>query len=478
MISPQNGCPSRPPTRLQRKILAVIALAVVGLIGDLHVSAQSSSLPVFPGAQGFGSTTRAAYGGSVAPVILRVTNLNDSGAGSLRAALTDTRPRVVIFEVSGVIALQSIINIMSPYITIAGATAPSPGISVRDDAIQVQTHDVLIQHLRARVGPLKVSSGYAADGFAAYTGSKNVVFDHLSIAWAVDGSIDISSGPIDERDITISNSLIGEHLRNAGGSVKQNHSRAIAVQNGSKRIAILRNVFAHVGQRLPFMKADTAAVIANNLIYDQFQDIGMYLDDPDAINMPSYASIVGNRWVQGPSSSLFMLSILQGITVRSGIDPGSRVYRSDNSFVGAKYTLPYRNEATWGDPTVGTAPSQAPLAGLTLVPSSDVEADLLSGVGARPLDRDAVDKRIISQIVGRTGRYVDNPSDVGGYPSLAMNTRALTVPANPHGLSSSGSGYTILEQWLHMYAAAVEGRGTVITTAPPAAPTNVRVVSN
>ena len=226
------------------------------------------------------------------------------------------------------------------------------------------------------------------------------------------------------------------------------------------------------------MKADTATVIANNLIYDQFQDIGMYLDDPDAVNMPSYASIVGNRWVQGPSSSLFNLSILQGITVRSGIDPGSRVYRSDNSFVGAKYTVPYRNEATWGDPTVGTAPSQSPLTGLTLVPSSDVEAYLLPGVGARPLDRDAVDKRIISQIVGRTGRYVDSPSDVGGYPSLAMNTRALTVPANPHALSASGSGYTILEQWLHQYAAAVEGRGTATTTAPPAAPTNVRVVSN
>ena len=137
MISPQSGCSSKPTIRFQRSILVVGALALVFLMGDPHGFAQSPGLPVFPGAQGFGSTTRAAYGGSVAPVILRVTNRNDSGAGSLRAALTDPRPRVVIFEVSGTIALQSIINIMSPYLTVAGATAPSPGISVRDDAIQV-----------------------------------------------------------------------------------------------------------------------------------------------------------------------------------------------------------------------------------------------------------------------------------------------------------------------------------------------------
>jgi len=83
---------------------------------------------------GFGTSTPAGRGGA----ILRVTNLNDAGAGSLRAALEATGPRTVIFEVGGMIDLSDDIYITSPYLTVAGQTAPSPGITLRYAGLQIR----------------------------------------------------------------------------------------------------------------------------------------------------------------------------------------------------------------------------------------------------------------------------------------------------------------------------------------------------
>jgi hypothetical protein len=109
---------------------------------------QTSPLPVFPGAIGFGSTTVAGRGGQV----LKVINLNPSGPGSLHAAVSASGPRVVVFEVSGTIRITSDMVIQNPYITIAGQTAPSPGILIRGAALTIATHDVLVQHIRVRAG--------------------------------------------------------------------------------------------------------------------------------------------------------------------------------------------------------------------------------------------------------------------------------------------------------------------------------------
>src|SRR5437016_1081601 len=117
-----------------------------------RVAAQTATLPIVPGAQGFGTSTRAAYACGSAPAVLRVTNLNDSGTGSLRTALTTTGPRVIIFETSGTILLSSDVNIMEPCLTVAGQTAPSPGITIRNGGLNFYAHDVLVQHIRIRPG--------------------------------------------------------------------------------------------------------------------------------------------------------------------------------------------------------------------------------------------------------------------------------------------------------------------------------------
>src|SRR3989338_8925371 len=128
--------------------LAVI-LAAMLLAGSVY------AIPAFPGAQGFGTDTPAGSGRHFAAPstqIIKVTNLNDAGPGSLSAALEASGPRIIVFETSGTITLTSRIIVVNPYFTVAGQTAPSPGITLKNFGIAPRTHDGLIQHIRVRVG--------------------------------------------------------------------------------------------------------------------------------------------------------------------------------------------------------------------------------------------------------------------------------------------------------------------------------------
>src|SRR5262245_263844 len=104
--------------------------------------------PAFPGAEGFGAETVGGRGG----VVLEVTNLNDSGPGSLRQAIEVRGPRIVVFRVDGTIENKSPLQIEHPHLTIAGQSAPGGGITLRGEEVRVQTHDVVIRHLRIRTG--------------------------------------------------------------------------------------------------------------------------------------------------------------------------------------------------------------------------------------------------------------------------------------------------------------------------------------
>ena len=149
---------------------------------------------VLPGVTGFGLDSRAGQGGKV----IRVTNLDAAGPGSLRAALDADGPRIVVFEVGGVIDLNlKSLSIKKPYLTLAGQTAPSPGITTIRGAIYISTHDVLIQHLRVRPGDAgrPKRSGWEPDGISTSGGNAyNIVIDHCSISWAVDENLS-ASGP-------------------------------------------------------------------------------------------------------------------------------------------------------------------------------------------------------------------------------------------------------------------------------------------
>src|SRR5688572_23514574 len=187
----------------------VLALSVLAAIA----AARAYAVPVIPGAAGYGMSTPAGRGGAV----YRVTNLKTDGAGSLKACIDATGPRTCIFEISGTITLTSEVTIRNGKLTIAGQTAPSPGIMIRGAGFKIHTSDVLMQHLRFRVGddPNGPDPGnrdaLKIEGTADVPVT-NVVIDHCSFSWSID-EIASTWGPHD--NITFSNNIFAEPLHDS-----------------------------------------------------------------------------------------------------------------------------------------------------------------------------------------------------------------------------------------------------------------------
>jgi len=242
-----------------------------------------SDLPVFPGAEGFGTDTLGGRGGRV----IRVTTLADDGEGSLRDALAKDEPRVIVFEVGGTIWLERDLVITHPFVTIAGQTAPPPGITLAGTTgFIIQTHDVLLQHLRVRVGDLPgwmhpqdrdgIMVLGSDDGSAeAY----NVVIDHCSISWAIDENINLWYQNV--YDVTIRHCIVSEGLYNSLHP-KGQHSCGLLVGKYARRVSVIGNLFAHNSRRNPRVADGCSALVINNVIYNsksasiQFQNLVEY----------------------------------------------------------------------------------------------------------------------------------------------------------------------------------------------------------
>ena len=457
---------------------------LVVLVLSVTMAAQTS-LSVVPGAFGFGMTTRAAYGGSAAPQVLRVQNLNPAGGGSLRAALEAPGPRIVIFETSGTINLQEQnIDVLNPYLTIAGQTAPSPGITVRGGGINIWTHDVLVQHLRIRPGDGGAVLPPTADHDATYVYGPNaekphhVVYDHCSFSWGGGKLLIVATNHATDAQIGIWRSVFSEALYWAKNidpaSRAQGQVGSLAVLIGhSPNTSILQSLFAHNGDRNPEIHEAAPTYLANNVVYDWGGDENgypwatfFYVDNFLGAMLPTTATIVNNVYIAGPSA-IAKNQPLYAIGYWTGW-PGSRVHVSGNVLVGGVQAFDIRPEVP--DPRVGTPPVTVP--GFVPLAGSQVEAFVLAHAGARPSDRDAVDLRIVNDVRTRTGRMITSQDQVGGWPALPATVRALTLPANPHAVSPSG--YTTLELWLHQFAQQVEGG------APPpsilAPPNRIRIL--
>ena len=399
-------------------------------------AAPVPDLPVFPGAEGFGSHTPAGRGGAV----YKVSNLNSSGQGSLRACVEASGPRVCIFEISGTIDMRgSDLNIRNPFLTLAGHTAPGP-ILIKDGTLTILTHDVLIRHISIRRGDR--SSGKDALALSAGNGDiYNLVIDHVSISWATDENIGawIPSGRGREiRDITISNTIISEPL-------KQNNYAGVLFGSGTpgfSKISLIRNLFSQNQQRNPKYSGGSYANI-NNVIYN-WKNLGIDHGPPRI-----EGSIVGNVFISGIATTS------RPINFRSSVPADSEIFLDDNMWDG---NVP-SNQWTLVQGSSVTAAGSPPVwpQELTTLPSSQVEVYVLGNVGSRPGDRDPVDNRVVQTVKDRQGSYVDSQNDVGGWPNIQEIQRSLTIPDNPSG-DDDGDGYTNLEEWLHDYAAEVEGR--------------------
>ena len=143
---------------------------------------MQAKIPAFPGAEGGGMYSLGGRGGKV----ITVTNLNDDGEGSFRWACEQGGARIVVFNVSGIINLKTPIEVMAPYITIAGQTAPGDGVCIAGQSFQVNTHDVVVRHMRFRRGSTDV--WYREDSFGGNPVG-NIMIDHCSCEWGLDENI-------------------------------------------------------------------------------------------------------------------------------------------------------------------------------------------------------------------------------------------------------------------------------------------------
>lgn len=384
--------------------------------------------------------TPAGRGGK----IIKVTTLADSGQGSLRSALEESSPRIIVFEVGGTISLKKNLYISHPFITLAGQTAPSPGILLKGAGIIIATNDVLIQHLRIRcgddtTGPVPGSR----DALKIVNPSYNVVVEHVSTSWAIDENMSIWSNlkASGVQNVTISKCIISEGLNN---SIHPDgpHSKGFLIGSNTKNLALIGNLFAHNMSRNPLVYGNTSLTAANNLFYNT--GTSSYIHFSDGWNQgPSKASILDNIFIDGPNTPANCCAIKVGKDT-----PETKVFLLRNIYSGKIMC-----NSIASDVVVSSPPAQIlPLGALDRAPT---EGGILSNVGARPADRDAVDERILREVRMRSGKIIDSQKQVGGWPSLRETFRPFKIPPNPGG-DDDGDGYTNIEETLQKMATEVE----------------------
>lgn len=487
---------------IRNSIISSIASSVTSMHAATGVG---GALPIVPFAFGYGMETRGAYGlAGVNPTLLYVDNLNDSGAGSMRAAVEASGPRIVIFRISGTIVLDSDINITHPYITIAGQTAPSPGITIRGaDAASVSaggllthTHDILVQHIRIRPGDggpvLFSTSGHEATNIydqgyftAIGGGTYNIVFDHCSISWGA-AKLTTVYAIQNNAHVTFWKCIFSEALFRAknvtddwaAGDRVTSLAMALGDAGGiDYNITIYGCLFAHNCGRNPELGSGINAQIINNVFYDWGKDPNFGQSWGTFIYVPNgtqiwQADIIGNVYIAGPGTGPF--STYYAVGVYSGYD-GSAYYLNDNVIDStANPVVLLDDHASYaGGNNFRVFSPVLPQVGYTILSGASTKAAVLASAGARPSDRDAVDTRVAGEVtsydgvVGASSAFIiggavtpikgrlTSQDDAGGWPTLAVNTNTFTVPSNPH--SNSGDGYTNLEKTLQAAATAVGG---------------------
>ncbi|WP_192456555.1 pectate lyase family protein [Musicola keenii] len=411
------------------------------LFGASVLSAQAASTAA-PDLKGFGTDTVAGSGGK----IIRVTTLAASGSGSLREALATKGPRIIVFEVGGVIDLnEADLKLSEPYVTIAGQTAPSPGISLIKGGMVISTHDVLMQHIRFRIGDAghAKKSGFEKDVSLYGPNAYNVVVDHCSFAWGTDENLSVSGPRYDGQsgtahNVTFSNNIIAEGLYNSSHS-KGIHSMGTLVHDNVTNAAIIGNLYAHNNERNPWFKGGSTGVIVNNLIYNPGVwaiRVGAIQSEWEGKTLPENpkVAIAGNVMYYGANTT-------SGLALVGSNTTGGSVWMNDN--------LAYNTAGKAVSQTSGTGITQlksAPVwpTGLTAISANSVVGQVTQKAGARPNDRDSVDQRIVSNFQKRTGAFVDSQDDVGGYPTATAVKRTLTVPSSN------------VDAWLQQLAKALE----------------------
>lgn len=399
-----------------RGLLKLVALLSLGLAA---IAQPLAAHPADP--------TTGGMGGQ----IIRVTSLAKDGPGSLAEALATPGKRIIVFEVGGAIDLErTTLTITQPDVTIAGQTAPSPGITILRGGIDVRTHDVIFSNLRVFTGVdgQALRSGWEADAFSTVAAA-NVVIENCTFLWAIDENMSASgprfSGetPADWRsgtshNIIFRNNIAAEGLANASHP-KGEHSKGSLVHDNATGIVFERNIWAHNVERSPLVKGGAQVLMINNLIYDPEHRAVHYnlMDLEWAGHEPITGEItaVGNVLRGGNSTDDGMPFLMLG-----GVGDLAYYGRDNRAVDRHGNALPlFGRYGETSATLINAAHPLASLAGYDILPSGDVETTLLASAGARPWDRGQEETRILFFIAEGRGEVIDSEEEVGGYPVIA-----------------------------------------------------------
>jgi hypothetical protein len=443
-------------------------------------------VPAFPGAEGFGSDTPGGRGGTV----LIVTSLEDYHPhrdapipGTLRWALDQPRPRIVVFRVTGIIHLTSplvIGDLEDPqtanscsYLTLAGQSAPGGGITIADQPLVIGggVHDVIIRHLRVRNTPI--------DGISFTRGSRRVVIDHCSVSWATDENFGFYGS---NTDVSIQNCIVAECLRH-GGHRKGTHSMGFLISRGADRVSLHHNFIAANDARNPQFVGNNSilrdrARFGNPFpVFDMRNNIIYNCRTWTRLNHGAQTNIIRNLYVKGPDGHEMPVFFF------FNDQDNTRAWLEGNEFswkespvdqwsmvsVGCEYLTPEQLERTQQDVSLCRADAPFPAPPTTQVPVSQLPQHVIPTVGALP--HDPVDSRLIAEFHHGTGssgapnRTHDTPvpspdpgepppdSDGDGIPDTWEQQHSLD-PHDPSDavLTSARSPYTCIEEYLNQRA--------------------------
>jgi len=373
-------------------------------------------IPAFPGAEGFGAWASGGRGGTV----YYVTNLNDSGPGSLREGIEQEGPRTIVFGISGTIQLKSQLIIRHPNITIAGQTAPGDGICIRDFGLTVDADNVIIRHMRFRLGDVAGAVSDAASGRF----NKHIIIDHCSFSW----SIDECASFYDNDSSTVQWCLIAESLND---SYHPKGKHGYGAVWGGKSASYHHNLFAHHTSRNPRINGSRyhhepekdLSDTRNNVIYN-WGNNSAYGGEMGKQNF------VANYFKAGPATQSGEVEY----RIFNPLKPYGMFYIAKNEVYG--YPIVKENNWTYG--VQGPADSvkekirlEKPLPYAPITETSAFQAfnDVVEDVGATKPKRDPLDQRVINEVITGTASYgatfagggkgiIDSQEDVGGWPSL------------------------------------------------------------
>jgi pectate lyase len=431
-------------------------------------SVRGAELPAFPGAEGFGAVAVGGRGGK----IMKVTNLNPSGPGSLQAACEAEGPRIVVFEVGGVI--RGDVFIRHSYITIAGQTSPAPGITIEGRLLSrpdpwKRLRDIIVRFIRIRPPP---TTGYDGDA-VQIPDAERVILDHLSMSWANDEMIDICHSS----EVTVQWCTIEESDTVGHGKGTPHNFALISTYPKSGNISIHHNLFAHHARRSPSLSPYVPGKpgdFRNNIVYNFHQGL-----THDGHTPKAPINFIGNYYKRGPSAGEIIPFVfhkegqyyLEGNFIEGF---GELVDSGDRSEKHPQWVKFNREGERFTRPAV--------VAPVTTHRAPEAYSWVLSEGGCFPRDR--VTKRTVQEVMDRTGRWGRNApakpndewfleglsrgklpmdSDGDGIPDVWEDARGLKKRDSHDHTRRMPSGYTAIEEYINERAEVLvrEGRRNV-----------------